>query len=146
MRKARNTDGTRMFSRAKWLSKIPVQGFFSRICAERKQSSSKESSRDNDDDELDDGVAEEYACKIDEQLLAENSEAVVAAIGVKHQLMYDVYDLCEIAYEKKLSSFKVKMLREIWKHFEISLHSRDTKSTLVKKLSDMARDCCCMSE
>ena len=28
MRKARNTDGTRMFSRAEWLSKIQIQGFF----------------------------------------------------------------------------------------------------------------------
>ena len=70
----------------------------------------------------------------------------MAVIGVKHPLMYDVYNLCEMAYENKLSSFKVKMLREICKHFEISIHSRDTKPTLVKKLSDMARDCCCMSE
>ena len=135
-----------MFSRAEWLSKIQIEGFSSRISAKRKQSSSKESSRDDDDYELDNGVTEEYACQIDEQLLEENSEAVVAAIGVKHPLMYNVYNLCEMAYEKKLSSFKVKMLREICKHFEISFHSRDMKSTLVKKLLDMARDCCCMTE
>ena len=68
MRKARNTDGTRMFSRAEWLSKVQIQAFFSRISAKRKQSSSKESSRDNADDELDDSDAEEYACVIDDLL------------------------------------------------------------------------------
>ena len=64
----------------------PAQAFFSRISAKRKQSSSKESSRDNDD-ELDDSDAEEYACQIDDRLFEANSEAVVAAIAVKHPLM-----------------------------------------------------------
>ena len=146
MRKARNTDGTRMFSRAEWLSKVQIQAFFSRISAKRKQSSSKESSRENDDDELDDSDAEEYACQIDDRLFEANSEAVVAAIAVKHPLMYDVQNLCEMAYENKISSFKVKMLREICKHFEISFNARDSKSALVQKLSEMVRDCSCMSE
>ena len=146
MRKAPNTDGTRMFSRAEWLSKVQIQAFFSRISAKRKQSSSKESSRDNADDELDDSDAEEYTCEIDDLLFQANSEAVVAAIAVKHPLMYDVHNLCEMAYENKISSFKVKMLREICKHFEISFNTRDTKSALVQKLSEMVRDCSCMSE
>ena len=76
-----------MFSRAEWLSKVQIQAFFSRLSAKRKQSSSKESSRDNDDDELDDSDAEEYACQIDDRLFEENSEAVVAAIAVKHPLI-----------------------------------------------------------
>ena len=146
MRKARNTDGTRMFSRAEWLSKVQIQAFFSRISAKRKQSSSKESSRDNADDELDDSDAEEYTCEIDDLLFQANSEAVVAAIAVKHPLMYDVHNLCEMAYENKISSFKVKMFREICKHFEISFNTRDTRSALVHKLWEMVRDCSCMSE
>ena len=143
MRKARNTDGTQMFSRAEWLSKVQVQAFFSWISAKRKQSSSKESSRY--DDEVDNSDAEEYASEIDDRLFEANSEAVVAAIAVKHPLMYDVHNLCEMAYEKKISSFKVKMLREICKHFEISFNTRDTKSALVQKLSELVRDCSCMS-
>ena len=97
MRKARNTDGTRLFSRAEWLSKVQIQAFFSRISAKRKQSSSKESSRDNADDELDDSDTEEFACEIDDRLFEANSGAVVAAIAVKQPLMYDVHNLCEMA-------------------------------------------------
>ena len=122
MREARNTDDKRMFSRAEWLLKVQIQAFFSRIFAKRKQSSSKESSRDNADDELDDSDAEEYASQIDDRLFEANIEAVVAAIAVKHPLMYDVHNLCELAYENKISSFKVKMLREICKHFGISFN------------------------
>ena len=33
MRKARNTDGTQMFSRAEWLSKVQIQAFSSGISA-----------------------------------------------------------------------------------------------------------------
>ena len=68
------------------------------------------SSEGEDSDELDDNVEEEYACELDKQLLQETSEAVVAAIGVKHLAMYDVYNLCEMVKENKLFSFKVKML------------------------------------
>ena len=41
MRKARNADGTRMFGRTEWLSKLQIQGFFSRMSAKRKQSTFK---------------------------------------------------------------------------------------------------------
>lgn len=145
MRKARNTDGTRMFNRTEWLSKAQIQGFFSRISAKMKHSSAKEVSRGHDSDELDDDIDEEYADKIDEQRLEETSEAVVAVVGVKHPVMYDVYNLCEMAYEKKLSLFKVKMLREMCNHFEIPSKTRDSKSDLVRKLSEMVSDCSCMS-
>ncbi|RMX40876.1 hypothetical protein pdam_00012019 [Pocillopora damicornis] len=60
--------------------------------------------------------------------------------------MHDVYNLCKLAFENKLSFFKVKMLKEMCKHFEIPSNSRDTKSSLVKKLSQMVEDCSFMKE
>ena len=42
----------RMFSRTEWLSKLQIQGFFSRMSARRKQSTLKEFCRDEDDDNL----------------------------------------------------------------------------------------------
>ena len=143
MRKARNTDGTRMFGRTEWLSKLQIQGFFSRLSAKRKQSTLKEFSIDEEDDEIDDGAAEEYACQDDEQLEKETSEAVVEAIGVKHPVMYDVFNLCEMANENRLSSFKCKMLKEICKHFEIPFNTRNSKSELLQKISEMVAECSC---
>ena len=146
MRKARNADGTRMFDRTEWLSKLQIQGFFSRMSAKRKQSTLKEFSIDEEDGEVDDCAAEEYACQDDEQLEKETSEAVVEAIGVRHPLMYDVFNLCEMANENKLSSFKCKMLKEICKHFEISFNSKNSKSELLRKITEMAAECSCASK
>ena len=142
MRKARNADGRRMFDRTEWLSKLQIQGFFSRMSAKRKQSTSKEFSID----EVDDCAAEEYACQDDEQLEKETSEAVVEATGVRNPLMYDVFNLCEMANENKLSSFKCKMPKEICKHFEISFNSKYSKSELLGKITEMAAECSCASK
>ena len=142
MRKARNTDGMQMFDRTEWLSKLQIQGFFSRMSAKRKQSTLKEFSIDEEDGE----AAEEYACQDNEQLEKETSEAVVEAIGVRNPLMYDVFNLCEMANENKLSSFKCKILKEICKHFEISFNSKNSKSELLRKITEMAAECSCASK
>lgn len=74
------------------------------------------------------------------------SEAVVEAIGVRHPLMYDVFNLCEMANENELSSFKCKMLKEICKHFEIPFNTRNSKSELLQKITEMVAECSCSSK
>ena len=117
MRNTLNTDGTRMLSRMEWLSKLQILGFFSRLSAKRKQSDGKETSAVDDDEEL----VEEYASLTDEQMLEKASVAVESEIGVKHLVMYDVYNLCEIAYENRLlfSRLRCSGKRAVCKHFEI---------------------------
>ena len=118
MRNTRDTDGTRIFNRVEWLSKLQIQGFFLRL-SQRKQSDGKETSSDGAEPEE---LAEEYSSLTDltdEQMLEKASVAVQFEIGFKHTVMYDVYNLCEMAFENKLSFLKVKMLKEMCKHFEI---------------------------
>ena len=118
MRNTRDTDGTRIFNRVEWLSKLQIQGFFLRL-SQRKQSDGKETSSDGAEPEE---LAEEYSSLTDltdEQILEKASVAVLFEIGVKHTVMYDVYNLCEMAFENKLSFLNVKMLKEMCKHFEI---------------------------
>ena len=138
MRNALNTDGTRMLSRMEWLTKLQILGFFSRLSAKRKQSDGKETSAVDDDEEL----FEEYASLTDEQMLEKASVAVESEIGVKHLVMYDVYNLCEIAYENRLlfSRLRCSGKRAVCKHFEIPSNLRDIKSSLVKVLSLMVQD------
>ena len=111
MRDASNTDGTRMFVRMEWLSKLQIQVFFSRLSAKRKQSDAKETS--NDDNEPDDNeeLAEEYASLTDEHMLEKTKIAVQSEIGVKHLVMYDVCNLFEVAFESRLLFFKAEIRR-----------------------------------
>ena len=87
MHNAHNTDDTRMFSKMEWLSKLQIQGFFSRVSAKRKQSNGKETSSDSDEPDDSEELAEEYASLTDEQMLEKASEAVQSEIGVKHLVM-----------------------------------------------------------
>ena len=98
---AHNTDDTRMFSKMEWLSKLQIQGFFSRVSAKRKQSNGKETSSDGDEPDDSEELAEEYASLTDGKMLEKASEAVQSEIGVKHLVMYDVYNLCEMAFENR---------------------------------------------
>ena len=94
-------------------------------------------------------LAEEYSSLTDltdEQMLEKASVAVQFEIGVKHTVMYDVYNLCEMAFESKLSFLNVKMLKEMCKHFEIPSNIKRHQINLIKKLSQMVEDCSFMKE
>ena len=102
MHNARNTDGTRMFGRMEWLSKLQIQRLFSRLSTKRKQSDGKETSSDDDEPDDNEELAEEYASLTDEQMLEKANAALESEIGVKHPVMYDVYNLYEMAFENRL--------------------------------------------
>ena len=67
------------------------------------------------------------ACRLVCNVIPPNDEEkllqALQEIGVKHP----VYNLCEMAFEYKLSYFAVKMLKAMCKYFEIPSKSRDTK-------------------
>ena len=101
------------------------------------------------DTEEDNDLAEEYACKLDEEHLRETREtreAVLGKVGLTHPILYDIYDLCTFAREAKLPTFKVKMLREICTHFDVQFRSRDTKAVLVTKVKEVVSECSCHTQ
>lgn len=142
MRTACTTVGERMFKRTEWLSKTQIQGFFSRTAAKVKKGNLPDIEEnyldvggEQDDDEDSD---EEYAQLADEEQMRATSEAVLANIDIAHPVMY-VFDLCKMTDDKKLTSFTVKMLREVCNYFEIPFKSRDTKGVLVDKVTESVK-------
>ena len=97
-------------------------------------------SEDNED------VLEEYECQEDEEHLTGISQTVLDKISVCHPITYDVYNICKLTHNKKLSSFKVKMLKEIYNHFELSFKSRDIKADNMNKIEEMVQGCSCNTE
>ena len=77
-------------------------GISSRLSAKRKQSDGKQTISDDDEPDDDEELAEEYASLTDEKMLEKASVAVQSEIGVKHPVIYDVYNLCEMAFENRL--------------------------------------------
>lgn len=104
---------------------------------------SKKESSSTDTEDDDDDLIEEYACDVDEECLIAIRESVTAEISLIHPILYDVYDLCKLAKEEELLTFKVKMLREICQHFELPVKTRYKKADLVAKMMEMISNCSC---
>ena len=137
MRNAKNESSERLFTRTEWLTKTQVQGFFSRLAAKhRKGQGAIDLSPDQDEDV---------------QCLQENFDRqdlvdmVNEEINVSHPICYDTYDLCERYLNNTLKEFNMAMLKTICSYFEIPVKSRDKKQVLIDKLSDMIRECECVS-
>ena len=78
------------------------------------------------------GVLKDYAYYDDgEPGERDGSKAVVEAIAGKRPLIYNEHNLCEKAHRNHSFSFKSNLLREIYRHFEISFGTRTTKSDLL---------------
>ena len=137
MRKAKGENGERLFSREEWLTKAQIQGFFSRLSSSRRRRAGPFPSTAVDD-------------KSDEELIDEEEvshmttvESFVTEIGLKHQIVYDINNLCDYVKEEKLNYFTVYMLKEICTFFELSFKSRDSKAFLMSKIKEMTHECQC---
>ena len=76
-------------------------------------------------------------------MLEKASVAVQSEIGVKHPVIYDVYNLCEMAFLNRLSFFKVKTIRKMCKQFEIP----ETQNQVwFRNYHKWSKDCSCMKE
>ena len=63
-------------------------------------------------------------------------------IGLKHPIMFDIYDVYSLAREARMPSLKVKMLSDMYKHFELAFKMRDTNAPLAK-MEEKISECSC---
>lgn len=136
MRKARNNDGSRKFSREEWLTKTQIKSFFSRLSAARRK---KQTNLDDIDEEL---LEDEYEyCK--EENRQEEVNNMFRELAVEHPIIYDGYDICDHVKSGLISKFTVKILKDICEYFDLTFKSRDTKAILLSKITCMVKECSC---
>ena len=81
---------------------------------------------------------------VDEGCLREVRNTVMHGIGLRHPIMFDIYDVCSLAREARLPSLKVKMLRDMCKHFELAFKMHDTNAAPLAKMREgMMSECSC---
>ena len=103
MHNARTHDNQRLFGREDWLTKLQVQGFFSHLASARRKQGWYEADTSKEIDEGDE-VGEQHRAV----------EEVIENLGLKHQIIFDVYNLCQYYHSNKLPSFNVSMLKHVW--------------------------------
>lgn len=90
-------------------------------------------------------ILEEEIAQEENQYREKLFDDVISELGVTHPIIYDGYDICELAKSNKLAQFNMSMLKDMCAHFELSFRSRDVKASLINKLKDMVRlDCTCL--
>ena len=102
MRNARTHDNQRLFGREDWLTKLQVQGFFSRLASARRKHGWHGADTSEEDDEGDEVGEQRHAV-----------EEVIENLGLKHPIIFDVYDVCHYYHSNKLPSFNVSMLKDV---------------------------------
>ena len=132
MRNARTHDNQRLFGREDWLTKLQVQGFFSRLASARRKHGWHGADTSEEDDEGDEVGEQRHAV-----------EEVIENLGLKHPIIFDVYDVCHYYHSNKLPSFNVSMLKDMCEYFEIPYKSRDLKRDLLAKVSELVKECEC---
>ena len=79
---ARTHDNRRLFGREDWLTKLQVQGFFSRLASARRKQGWHEADTSEEDDEGDEVGEQRHAV-----------EEVIENLGLKHPIIFDVYNV-----------------------------------------------------
>ena len=132
MRRARNEEGERLFSREEWLKESQIKGFFSRLTSSRKRSTPLETETESDDE------WEEFESEL--ELL----NSIHERIGLKHPIIYDTFNLCEYAAKGRLAKLNNTILKEILDHYEIIYTSKERKQDFVTKIEEMVKECGCL--
>lgn len=96
-------------------------------------------SNDNDDNE------EELLSAMKEKEFDQMQEEVLNKISIKHPIVYDMYNICDMVSMNKLSKFSIAVLQEICIYFELDIPSVQQKrrKPYLDVLSNLVQSCTC---
>ena len=136
MRKARNADGTCRFDASSFLTSQQVASFFSRLAAKKGIQAQSEDEQDNHEQVMD---------RVQEEIVQDLTNKVMAEISIQHPMMYDTHNICELAACSKLSKFSVQMLNDICTFFKLDVSSINVKrkKPYIDLLMDLVHSCSC---
>ena len=134
MRVAKNSNGDRLFSSSEFLTGKQIQNFFSRLASKRSVDIVTE-----EDDE------EEISAR-HEEALSEIRQGISNFAVLRHPIIHDTYNICELASSGKLAStFSVSVLRDMCASLDIDVSSVTVrrKKPYVDKLQELVKSCSC---
>jgi Arf-GAP/Rho-GAP domain/ANK repeat/PH domain-containing protein 3 len=107
MMTARDVNGNRLFNSEEFLTSQQITSFFSCV-AKKKKLESQDPKEDND-----------YNAEDLQNEIEELSDKTKSELSRKHPLLFDTYNICDLASKSKLETFAVAMLKQICHHFGI---------------------------
>ena len=132
MRKARNTDGSRLFQASEYLTSRQVTSFFSRLAA--KKVVATESDPEDEDD-----VEKQSTERNTEKSIEELNTRIADEIGLQHPIMFERHNICDLAANSRLTKFSVKKLHDICSFFELHFDGAPGKMNRKKPYIDLLK-------
>ncbi|KXJ09205.1 hypothetical protein AC249_AIPGENE14203 [Exaiptasia diaphana] len=121
---ARDFDGNRKFQMSEFLTASQIQGYFT-----RKASKDRRGPNDTSQEENHRAAEEEEGCMLTRQIVLDECQ-------LRHPIVYDSIDLCQLYSEGKLNKLSIALLQEICNNLEI-----DTSDVKVRCKAPMQSSC-----
>lgn len=126
---AKDSSGKRLFSRDDFLTAKQVAGFFSRLASKKVLA--------DDEEQADIEIAAHEAC------LEGMVNQAVSETALKHPIVYDAYNLCELASQEKLNAFSITVLICTSFGIDTSDVSVRRKKPYIDRLKSLCQECAC---
>jgi Arf-GAP/Rho-GAP domain/ANK repeat/PH domain-containing protein 3 len=128
MRSSRNKEGVRQFSATEFLSQKQVQSFFSRMASKLRHGKA---------DENDIIAAEE------QQAYEETRTLVLREVQLRHPIVFDTFNLCDLHKSGKINQLSVPMLRTVCENFDLPVEAitKRRKSPYLSLLKELIDAC-----
>ena len=133
MRRAHETDGTRLFKVCEFLTPQQINSYFSRKAAKSKQQVV---------DECDVQASE------DENNFDRARKQALSSMQLEHPIVYDQYDISSMVARNTLKQMKVGMLQKICTGLELGVPEKPIrkKAPYLALLDEVVRQCSCNAE
>ena len=127
---AKDSTGNMLFKSDEFVTANQIAGFFSRLASKKTL--------------VDDEQQGDIEVAAHEAGLEELVSDAVRELAPKHPIVYDAYNLCELASQKKLSDF-IAVLKDICSSFDIDLSDLTVrrKKPYIEKLQSLCEECTC---
>ena len=137
MRYARNQKGAKLVTVDELLTAQQIQSYFLRRASKLWHSQSDDPESEQDEDVI---------LAAEEELAHQNVHTVVLnEVALRHPVVFDVFNLCDMHGSGKLQQLSVAMLRSICEHFDIDVENiegrRDAPS--LSLLREFLESCDC---
>ncbi|KAI8490860.1 hypothetical protein Bbelb_312790 [Branchiostoma belcheri] len=135
MRKACDSQDQRLFRVTEFLTSQQVSSYFSRLAAKRRKTAAD---ADAEDEQQDPAELESIHSALQTHVMKE--------VQLQHPVLYDTYNLCDMAKRGELYELGMPSLKIICDHFDIDVSTitdRRRKSAFVAKVTEYLRFCQC---
>ncbi len=132
MREARNSDGSFLFDASEYLAAKQTATSFSRLARKRAA-------------QVGESKEEELEARVEEDGIENLAGNIINEIGLTHPIMFDTYNLCDLATGSKVSKFSISMLQEICTFYDLdtSFIKAKRKKPYIEILTNFIGNCTC---